>query len=76
MFETVFERQPSLLVPVVSIVGSAIVFTVWIIAHYWKHGWQIGVETNLKRDMLNRGLSAADIERSAMGILRWPASAS
>jgi hypothetical protein len=63
MFEAIFERQPSLLVPVVAITGSAIVSIVWIVAHYWKRVRQIDVETSLKQDMLNRGLSAVEIER-------------
>ncbi len=63
MFDAVFEKQPSLLVPVVSVLGSAVVCTVWIIAHYWKRLRQIDIEVSLKQDMLNRGLSAADVER-------------
>jgi hypothetical protein len=63
MFETIFEKQPSLIVPVVALIGGTIVFTVWIIAHYWKRGRQLDIEASLKQDMLNRGLAAADIER-------------
>ncbi len=63
MFDAIFEKQPSLIVPALSLIGSTIVFTVWILAHYWKHTRQIDVESSLKQDMLNRGLTAADIER-------------
>jgi hypothetical protein len=63
MFEAIFEKQPSLIVPALSLAGGTIVFTVWILAHYWKRVQQIHVESSLKQDMLNRGLSAGDIER-------------
>jgi hypothetical protein len=36
---------------------------VWIVAHYWARVRRLEVEANLKRDMLARGMSAADIER-------------
>jgi hypothetical protein len=63
MLETIFEKQPSLIVPALALMGGTIVFTVWILAHYWKRARQIETESALKQDMLNRGLSAADIER-------------
>jgi hypothetical protein len=63
MLEAIFEKQPSLIVPVLALVGGTIVFTVWILAHYWKRARQIDIESSLKQDMLNRGLSAGDIER-------------
>src|SRR5262249_51878111 len=34
-----------------------------ITAHYWAHGHQMDLESALKKDMINRGMSAADIER-------------
>jgi hypothetical protein len=63
MFEAVFEKQPALIVPVLALSGSAVVFVVWIIAAHWKGVRQMDVEATLKQDMLNRGLSVADIER-------------
>jgi hypothetical protein len=63
MFEAIFEKQPSLIVPALSLIGGTMVSIVWILAHYWKRVQQIHVESSLKQDMLNRGLSAADIER-------------
>jgi hypothetical protein len=63
MFETIFEKQPSLIVPVLFLCGATIVFTVWIIAAHWKRARQMEVEGSLKQDMLNRGLTVADIER-------------
>jgi hypothetical protein len=63
MIETLFSRQPALLIPILAVLGSAVVFTVWIIAHYWGRARQLEMEAALKQDMLNRGLSAADIER-------------
>ena len=49
--------------PVVSIIGTAVVFTVWLIAHYVTSCRRQEIEAALKQDMLNRGLAAADIER-------------
>jgi hypothetical protein len=63
MFETIFQQQPALIVPALALVGGTVVFTVWILAHYWKRARQIDLDSSLKQDMLNRGLSAADIER-------------
>jgi hypothetical protein len=44
-------------------VGTTLIFTVWIIAHYWKRVRQLDVETALKQDLINRGMAIADIER-------------
>jgi hypothetical protein len=63
MFEAIFEKQPSLIVPALSLVGATIVAIVWILAYHWKRVRQIDFESSLKQDMLNRGLSAGDIER-------------
>jgi hypothetical protein len=63
MLEILVERQPALLIPLLSIVGAALVCLVWIVAHYWASARRLEVDANLKRDMLNRGLGAADIER-------------
>jgi hypothetical protein len=63
MFETLFQREPALFIPVVAIVGSAVVFTVWLIAHYYNSSRRQEIEAALKQDMLNRGMSSADIER-------------
>ncbi|MFO0844390.1 MAG: hypothetical protein U0797_18670 [Gemmataceae bacterium] len=63
MFETLFQSNPALFIPVVSIVGTAIVFTVWLIAHYYSSTRRQEIEATLKQDMLNRGMTAADIER-------------
>jgi hypothetical protein len=63
MFEAIFYRQPSLIIPALALTGATIVCTVWILAYFWKRVRQIDVESSLKQDMLNRGLSAAEIER-------------
>src|SRR5262245_57616300 len=63
MFETLFEKTPALFIPVASVVGSSVVFTVWIIAHYWHAVRRQELEAAMKQDMLNRGFSAPDIER-------------
>jgi hypothetical protein len=63
MIENGLAAQPALLIPLVSMLGATLVSIVWIIAHYWKGIRQLDVEMALKQDLLNRGLSAADIER-------------
>jgi len=63
MFEPLVEKNPALLIPILSVVGAAVVFLVWIIAHYWAKIRRMELEAALKKDMLNRGLSPAEIER-------------
>jgi hypothetical protein len=63
MFETLFQREPALFIPVVALVGATIVFTVWLVAHYLNSARRQEIEAALKQDMLNRGMAAADIER-------------
>lgn len=66
MFDSLVSQQPALLVPILSVIGAALVFLVWIIAHYWAAIRRVELEAGLKREMLNRGLAAADIERVLM----------
>jgi hypothetical protein len=63
MFEVLFSRQPGLFIPVLAIAVTGLVFVVWIIVHHWKSAKQIELDAALKQDMLNRGMTAADIER-------------
>jgi hypothetical protein len=63
MFEVLFSRQPGLFIPVLAIFLTGVVFVVWIIVHHWKGAKQLELDAALKQDMLNRGMSAADIER-------------
>jgi hypothetical protein len=63
MLETLVEREPALLIPIVALLGATLVFTVWIIAHSWCKSKQIESELALKKDMLAREFAPADIER-------------
>jgi hypothetical protein len=63
MFETLFGKNPALLIPIVALLGATVVFTVWIIAHYWHGIRRQELEASLKQDMLNRGFGAEEIER-------------
>jgi hypothetical protein len=63
MFEVLFSRQPGLFIPVLAIAVTGLVFVVWIIVHHWKGAKQLELDSALKQDMLNRGLTAADVER-------------
>jgi hypothetical protein len=70
MVEDAFARHPQFLIPIVALVGAAVVFTVWIIAHYWARMRQVDAETTLKQDLINRGMTISDIER-----VLWASSA-
>jgi hypothetical protein len=63
MFDALVQKNPALLIPILSIIGTALVFLVWIFAHYWAKVRRMELEAALKKEMLNRGLGAADIER-------------
>lgn len=63
MFEILFTNQPALFIPVLSIAAAAVVFGIWIVSHYWNDVRRQEIDAALKQDMLNRGMSAADIER-------------
>jgi hypothetical protein len=63
MLEALVDKQPALLIPILAILGASVVSLVWVVAHYWAKGRRMELETALKKDMLNRGLGAADIER-------------
>ncbi len=58
-----FVRFPQFWIPVVSIVCGTLVVLTAILAHQWRAARLAEVEASLKQDMLNRGLSAEDIER-------------
>lgn len=63
MFEVLFSRQPALFIPVLALTGTTLVAIVWILSHYM---WVIRrqeLDSALKRDMLNRGYAAEEIER-------------
>lgn len=52
-----------LIIPIVAIGAPAVVFVIWILAHYWWSVRQADIDAGLKQEMLNRGLSADEIER-------------
>ena len=63
MFDTLFSKDPGILIPLVMAVCGALVGIIAIIAHNWRCMRQAEVEGALKQDMLNRGMSADEIER-------------
>jgi hypothetical protein len=63
MAEILFSRNPGLFIPVLAIAAAGVVFVVWIVVHHWSSAKQLDVDAALKQDMLNRGMSAADVER-------------
>src|SRR5262245_34733482 len=63
MLDKLIETNPALLIPILAVTGTTLVFTVWILMHNWRKARQTEIEANLKKDMLARDFSAADIER-------------
>jgi hypothetical protein len=63
MFDTLISKDPGILIPLVMAVCGALVGIIAIIAHNWRCMRQAEVEGALKQDMLNRGMSADEIER-------------
>ena len=63
MFDTLFSKDPGILIPLVMAVCGALVGIIAIIAHQWRSIRQAEVEGALKQDMLNRGMTADEIER-------------
>jgi hypothetical protein len=63
MIETLFSKDPALLIPIIMAVCGALVGIVAIIANQWRNVRSAEVEAALKQDMLTRGLSVDEIER-------------
>jgi hypothetical protein len=76
MFEILFQRYPALIVPVIALLGTTIVFTVWIIAHYMHALRRQELEASMKQDMLARGFATDEIERVLSASNAKPASVS
>ena len=70
MFDALVEKTPALLIPIFAILGTGLVFLVWIIAHHWHKVRQLEAETALKKDMLARDFAPADIERVLLASAR------
>jgi hypothetical protein len=63
MLETLFAKDPELLIPIIMAICGSLVGIIAIVAHQWRNLRQAEVEAALKQDMLNRGLSVEEIER-------------
>ena len=60
----VFARfHPDELIGLTAVVGGFLVVLTWIAAHSWRKVRQVEAETALKNELVQRGLSVADIER-------------
>ena len=55
--------NPELVVPVVMAIAGAIIAVTAVIAVQWRKVRQADFDASLKNDMLNRGMSADEIER-------------
>jgi hypothetical protein len=63
MIESLFAKDPALLIPIIMAICGGLVGIVAIIAYHWHNVRQVEVEAALKQDMLNRGMTADEIER-------------
>jgi hypothetical protein len=59
----IFVRDPGIFIAFVAIVSGSLIAITAILAHNWRAVRLSETEGALKRDMLNRGMSAEDIER-------------
>lgn len=66
MFDTLLNQYPALLIPILAILCVTLIFVSWILSHNWRKVKQLDAETALKKDMLLREFSAADVERVLM----------
>ena len=58
-----FTRNPGLLIPCLAIAGGVLIAVVAILSSAWRRNRQAEIESALKQDMLNRGMSADEIVR-------------
>ena len=58
-----FLRNPGLLIPCLAIAGGVVISVVAILSVAWRKHRQTEIESALKQDMLNRGMSADEIAR-------------
>jgi hypothetical protein len=64
MAQDIFQKLgPEQLLGALGILGGVLVVTVYLIASNWRRVRQYQLDTALKQDMLDRGMSVADIER-------------
>lgn len=70
MFELLFRDYPALFIPCLAIAAVAVVGATWLVMHYTNGTRRLELETALKQDLLNRGLSPEEIERIVMASSR------
>jgi hypothetical protein len=63
-------QQPALLIPIAAILGGVLIALVAMVLSHFRGLRQAELDANLKQDMINRGMSVADIER-----ILWASSA-
>src|SRR5262249_60569283 len=63
-------HEPALLIPVAAILGGVLIALVAMVLYHFRSLRQAELDATLKQDMINRGLSVADIER-----VLWASSA-
>jgi hypothetical protein len=63
MSEWLTRIDPVLMIPILPMLCGTLIAIIAIISHAWRKHRQSEMEMALKQDMLNRGMSAEDIER-------------
>ena len=55
--------HPDELIGLTAVVGGVLVALTWVVAYYWRKVRQVETETALKHELVQRGLTIADVER-------------
>ena len=63
MWEFLSTWPPGMVIGLVSVVGGCLTAIVWGIAIFWSWTRRAEIAANLKRDLLQRGLSVEEVER-------------
>ena len=63
MHDVIARIRPDELIGLTAVVGTILVALTWVVAYYWRKVRQVEAETALKNELVQRGLSVADIER-------------
>jgi hypothetical protein len=63
MLENLFANHAEYLIPIIALIGGTVIAVVAILMHQWRAGRQAEMDSALKQDMLQRGMSVDEIER-------------
>ncbi len=63
VWDSVGTIDPALFIPIFAVIGGVLIALTAIVSMNWRKARQSELDAALKQDMLNRGFTAADIER-------------